>query len=84
MGEYRKIPFCNYTYECPVETMQKWYDENIKTDNFAATCGIYNDDKQFYKGIAVIEFGIILAFLIYWVMRHLKRSKFPKKKHPHV
>lgn len=41
---------------------------------------MYNDDKQFYKAAAVLEFGIILGFLIYWIMRHLKRARFPKKK----
>lgn len=54
--------------------MEKWYNENIKVQSFAANCGLINEDKVFYKGFAIIEFGVILCFCLYWVIRHLKHT----------
>lgn len=54
LGEYRKIPFCNYEYECPLSKMKTWYEESIQIKSFAANCGLYNEDKQFYKAVAVL------------------------------
>jgi hypothetical protein len=41
--------------------------------SFAANCGLYNEDKQFYKAFAVLELGVIISFLIYIVLKSLKR-----------
>lgn len=69
------MPFCNYEEECTVSKLENWYNTMIKVDSYAANCGLYNEDKQFYKAFAILEFGVILGFLIYWLLKHLKRPR---------
>ena len=42
-GQVRKIPFCNWTTECSVETLYAWYDQ-FKDENRLETCGVVNRD----------------------------------------
>ena len=75
LGEVRKIPFCDYKEECPVSRLKSWYESSIKIDSFAANCGLYNTDKQFYQAFAILELGAIISFLIYILLKSLKRPK---------
>lgn len=83
LGKVRKIPFCDYQEECPVSRLREWYQDSIRVENFAANCGLYNDDKEFYQAFAVVELGIIIVFAIYILLKSLKRPKLaiskPKK-----
>jgi hypothetical protein len=42
-GQIRKIPFCDWKTECPVEVLYAWYDQ-FKDDDHLETCGVYNTD----------------------------------------
>lgn len=33
-GIYRLMPFCEWKYECPVETFYDFYEKNIEDKNF--------------------------------------------------
>ena len=74
-GVHRKIPFCNYAEECPVSTLKKWYNTSIAIDSFNANCGITDPDKNTYLAIAVLEFGVIIIFVIMSLLAYYKKSQ---------
>jgi hypothetical protein len=76
-GDLRKIPFCDNKLECPIEKYYSWF-ESWKVADVVKDCGIVNEQQenaQTYFSIAVLEFGLILCFLIASLYSYLSKKE---------
>lgn len=75
-GEYRRIPFCNWTQECTVEKYYEWF-ESWQDKDYVATCGVVDTQAERAStifSVAVVEGGIILCFLIAYLYKYLQKQ----------
>lgn len=75
-GLERKIPFCDWKTECPIEVYYDWFN-SWKDEDYVESCGIKITKKPkdlTYFSIAVLEFGVILCFLISLVYKYLGKK----------
>ena len=77
-GNYRRIPICNWAYECSVEKMYSWY-ENWKDENFVRTCGIKNTDSETMFSFVMIELAIIIVIVVSMLKGYLDRKQEKEK-----
>jgi hypothetical protein len=44
-GVERKIPFCDWKTECPIEVYYDWFN-SWKDDKYVESCGVVNELKD--------------------------------------
>lgn len=75
-GEPRKIPFCNWAYECNVEKYYEWFN-SWKDVNYVESCGVIDTEKDKASTlftVSVLEGGVILCFLIGYLYEYLQKQ----------
>lgn len=73
-GNYRRIPICNWAYECSVDNMYKWYD-TWKDDDFIRTCGIKNTEAETMFSLVIIELGLLIIIIVAMLKGYLDRKQ---------
>ena len=76
-GQKRKIPFCNYSYECPLQKFKEWHNSFIVDDPLLA-CGLGKPENNFI-GIVIFLIIVILVLIGYIVFIKFRRNVGLKK-----
>ena len=74
-GVPRKIPICEYNYQCSLEEFEKWVNEFSVPDYFAA-CGIQQEHKSYYIAIFILAALVLVLILtiLYMKRKELRRN----------
>jgi len=73
-GNYRRIPICNWAFECSVDNMYSWF-EKWKDEDFVRSCGVQNEEAQNMFSLVIVELAIIVFFIVYVLKGYLDRKQ---------